>query len=394
MTRRTTEGMVLAILVVAALGAGYLAVNTGRQASTSAQGYGDGTISTSDSRGSSASISSASGGQPIPVTTVETGNFSLPGGIAYALDSSTNRMFILGTSSLTVVDMSSVSVIAKVELPANNTGGSINAGLTLDPNTGTVYASVQGEVVEVNGSTNTLVGVIPLALSTLAFNPATHVLWGTMFRDRGGIGSQNGSLVGVDVRTNSVVENVSIGFEPFDVAVDSRTNMVYSDGCTYSFVCGSEVAVVDGARGTLVATVSLGSGYYPTMTLNPATHVLYVSGEKQLAAINGTTGGVIFKVDLQTCGPFVNMVVDPSSNLVLTATATNYYYLLAYDGATGKLVNMYSFPSTPVPVALNPNSGELYLWTTAGPFISIRMLSAPGNVNSALIGAGRQCPIP
>jgi hypothetical protein len=87
------------------------------------------------------------------------------------------------------------------------------------------------------------------------------------------------------------------------------------------------------------------------------------------------------------------MVVDPSANLVYTA-AVNYDYLLAYDGATGKLVSMYSFSSTPVPVALNPNNGELYLWTTAGPFISIHTLSAPGNVNTALIGAGRQCGLP
>jgi hypothetical protein len=341
---------------------------------------------------SNAAHTGTSGRQPIPVATVETGNFSLPGGIRYALDSSTNRMFILGTSSLTVVDASSHSVIAKVPFPANNTGGLVNAGLAVDTSANMVYASVQGEVVEVDGSTNTLVGVIPLGLRTLAFDPATRVLWGTMFRDPGGIGSLSGSLVGVDVRTNSVVENVSIGFEPFDVAVDRHMHMVYADGCTYGKVCGSKVAVVNGTSGTLVAKVELGSGVYPTMAFDSATRVLYVSGD-QLVAINGTTGAVIFKADPQTCGPFTIMVVDPSANLVYTA-AVNYDYLLAYDGATGKLVNMYSFSSTPVPVALNPNNGELYLWTTAGPFISIHMLSAPGNVNSALIGAGRQCGLP
>jgi hypothetical protein len=79
---------------------------------------------------------------------------------------------------------------------------------------------------------------------------------------------------------------------------------------------------------------------------------------------------------------------------MLTAPAAYYNYLLAYDGATGKLVDMYSFSSTPAPVALNPSNSELYLWTTAGRFLSIRVLSAPGDVNSTLIGNCRQCGLP
>jgi len=98
-------------------------------------------------------------------------------------------------------------------------------------------------------------------------------------------------------------------------------------------------------------------------------------------------------VNPKTCGPFTSMVVDPSTNLVYTSS-NSYSYLLAYDGATGKLVNMYSFPSTPVPVALNPDNGNLYLWTTSGPFLSIRLLSAQGSVNSTLLGNSQQCPLP
>jgi hypothetical protein len=40
-------------------------------------------------------IATWSQGQPIPVSMVETGNFSLPGGIAYAFDSSINRMYFV-----------------------------------------------------------------------------------------------------------------------------------------------------------------------------------------------------------------------------------------------------------------------------------------------------------
>lgn len=330
-------------------------------------------------------------GQPIPVAMVETDNFSAAGN-AFALNPSTNRMYILGTSSLTVVDLSTDSAIATVPFPANNTGGLINAGLAIDTSTDTVYASVAGEVLEVDGSTNTLVGEIPLPLRTLAFDSATHELWGTMFQEQGP-GPQNGSLVGFDVSTGAVLANVSVGFAPYDIAVNPKTNMVYADGCVQDFVCGSEAAIVNGTGGTLLTTVDLGSAYYPTMTLNPATDVLYVSGEQELAALNGTTGSLIFKVSPQTCGPFTGMVVDPSSNLVLTAAA-NSDYLLAYDGATGNLVNMYSFPSYVGPVAFDSGNSKLYVSTAAGDLIGMHMLAATGNVNSTLISSSGACPPP
>ena len=390
--RNAVVGVILAVLVASGLGVGYLASGSSSHTETTTTtskltSQQNTTSVTTYSMTSITTFSSISTGQPIPVATVETGNFSLPGGLAYVLDSSTDRMFILGTSSLAVVDMSSGSVIANVTLPANNAGGLINAGLALDPGTGTVYAAVQEVVVEVNGSTDTIVRELPLSFGTLAFASTTHMLWGTQPGDS--------ALVEVDPRTGSVVANVSIGFSPYDIAVDPSTGLVYSDGCNQEgLVCDSWASIVNGTSGTLVAKVEPGSGDYPTMALDPATHVLYVSGGQQLAAINGTTGTVIFNVNPQTCGPFVNIVVDPSLNLVLTTPATYYNYLLAYDGTTGKLVDMYSFSSTPVPVALNPNNGELYLWTTAGRFLSIHLLSTTGNVNSTLIGGGEACGVP
>jgi len=332
------------------------------------------------------SLSTATIGNPIPVSAVQAGNYSLPGG-TYVFDSSTNVMYVLDTSYLNVVNMSSLSVIAEVELPTNNTGGSINAGLTVDTGTNTIYVAVQGEVVAVNGSTNTIVRELPLSFGTLTFNQVTHKLWGTQpFRS---------ALVEVDPQTGSVQANVSIGYSPYDIAVDPSTGLVYSDGCQQEgLVCDSWASIVNGTSGRIVSKTELGSADYPTMTLDTETHVLYVSGGQQLAAINGTDGDVIFNVNPQTCGPFTSMVVDPSTNLVYTSPNSYYYYLLAYDGATGKLVNMYSFPSSPAPVALNPDNGNLYLWTTSGRFLSIRLLSAQGNVNSTLLGNSQQCPVP
>jgi YVTN family beta-propeller protein len=329
------------------------------------------------------------GGQPIPFASVETADIPVRGANAIAINANASRLYVLGASSLVVVDTSSHSVFANVSLPGTNLGGIINAGLAIDYNTGMVYASVEGKVVEVNGSTNSVTGQLPFSLGTLAFDSATHTLWGTQIWELSPAMHSNGSLVAVDVRTGSVIANVSVGFAPYDIAVDPHNGMVYSAGCSGSFVCGAEAAVVNGTSGTLVNTVGLPSAYYTTMTLSPTSDVLYVSGERLLAALNGTNGNQIFQADPQTCGPFVGMGVNPSSNQVLMVPQ-NYDYLLAYDGTTGALVNMYSFPGPVGAVAFSLSTNEIYVTGSAG-LLALRPSASTGNVNSTLIGSYQNC---
>jgi hypothetical protein len=398
--------VVISTLVVASLGIGYLAESsaartvTSSATSTSPFTYqtvtsnailssnsttvnGTTITETITSVSTSTFIATWSQGQPIPAAMVETDNFSVPDG-PFVFNPTTDRMYVLGTSSLTVVDASSHSVVATVPFPENNAGGSVNAGLAIDTSTDMVYATVQGEVVEMNGSTNTLVRGLPLSLGTLAFDPATGMLWGTQ--------PSHSRVVEVNVGTGSVVANISVAFEPFGITLDPKTGLVYADGCNImGLVCSPEEDIVDGTSGAIVATVQLGSP--PSMALDPSTHIVYVSGEQQFAAFNGITGKVIFDVDPQTCGPFTNIVIDPSANLVYMAPET-FNYLLAYDGATGKLVNMYVFENPIDQVAFNPSTSELYV-QTAGQLIALHPLSSTGNVDTSLIAPyGASCPLP
>jgi len=320
-------------------------------------------------------------------------NFSIPQGGAIAFNPGNNRFYILGTSTVTVVDAISHLVLATVPLPADNNGGSINAGLAIDASTGTVYASYQGGVAELNVSTNTLVGELPYNFGTLAVDSTTNDLWGTTSQGGGPDSGLSGHLVKVDLTTGSMVASVPVGFEPFDIAVDSATGMVFADGCAGSFVCGSQAAVVNGVRDAVVATADLGSDDYPTMVLNTTTHVLYVSGGEQLAAINETTGATIFNLNPGTCGPFTDMVVDPNTDLVYVSPA-NDNYLLAYNGSTGKLANMYAFGNSVGPVAFDPNTGNLFVIDTSGNLITMRPLTSTGNLDAVLLGSTNQCPLP
>jgi DNA-binding beta-propeller fold protein YncE len=246
-----------------------------RQTETTTSTYTVTSTITSQQIITSTVTSTGAGGGTIPVTSIEIANISIRGINAIAVNANASRVYVSGTSFMAVFDASSHSLLANISFPAKN----LDAGLAIDYSTGLVYATTQSQVVEVNGSSNSIAGSLPFSFDTIAFDSSTHTLWGTQIRALNPAMHSNGSLVGVDARTGSIIANISVGFAPTGIAVDPRTGHVYSAGCSGSFVCGSEAVVVDGKTKTVLATISLPSAYYSTMTLNPTTNILYVGRE-------------------------------------------------------------------------------------------------------------------
>ncbi|HYC11280.1 MAG TPA: hypothetical protein VEC02_01270 [Nitrososphaerales archaeon] len=337
------------------------------------------------------------GGSPIPVANVETANITIggtPGVIAVNPDS--GRIYVEDDYSrnLTVVDASTHSLVATVTLPAMS-----DRGIAIDYHANMVYVLVEGGIAEVNGSTNKVAGELQVDLvpGALAYDPAARVIYGATARQ---IAANNysGSLLGFDVRTGSLVANISLGFWAWDLAIDPLTHMVYAVGCTNSFLCFSEASFVNGTSRSVVNTLNLGADAIPTVAVNPKTNVVYLSGVAQLMALNGTNGKTIYEVNPQTC-VFSDMSIIQSSDQVL-ATSFDYNYVLVYDGASGVLVNMYSLTKVPSfgyfgvqDLAFNPNTGEVYV-TISTQLLAFHSVAATGNVNSTLVYPGQYCPPP
>jgi YVTN family beta-propeller protein len=329
--------------------------------------------------------STASPGSPLPISSVEAANISIGGSPrTIAIDPSTNRVYVADFfyNNLTVVDSKTNSVVARIALPADD-----NNGIAVDPNTNMVYVLVEGGVAEVNGTTNKVAGELQLdfGAGSMAYDPSNHMIYGSN-------GAGNGSLVGADVRTGDVVWNTSLGYWANSLAVDPQTNVVFAVGCYQGFVCDSVVSVVDGTNGRILNKITLGNDAYPRVTMNLVTHVAYVSGSAQLVALNGTTGRILFQVNSMVCGPFDSMAADPSSNQLLVVSL-DYNYVLAYDGTSGALLNMYSLPSTPQFVAFNSKTNEAYV-TIGSQLLSFQNSAGAGHYNSALVGSGQGCPLP
>ena len=393
---------VVAILVVASLGAGYLAGSVAQHTetltSTSTLLSQQTITSTLTSQKTVTSIITSFTGQPIPITEIETANITI-GGLpdSIAINPNDGRFYVtnLFSNNLTVVYTPPASALP---MTANITLPSRPSGIAIDYSTGTVYVGVTGGVEEINGSTNQIMGELHLGLDgSLAYNPSTHIIYG--LSGNGYLSGQEGleSLAAVDVRTGAVVANISLGYQAYGLALDPKTDMVFAAGCdAQGIVCNSMVSVVNGTSEALVATVRLGSDYGPNMAVDPETDVVYVTGEARLVALNGTNGDTIYSVNPLVCS-FDSMAVIPSSDqlaAVFTNASGTGNYVLVYDGASGALVNMYSFPSGLQSVAFDSNTGELYI-TQSSEFLS-QLVSFPnavstGSVDSALIGNGQNC---
>lgn len=387
---------VVAILVVASLGAGYLAGSVTQHTETltsTSTLLSQQTITstlTSQKTITSTITSTMFTGQPIPVADIEIANTTIGGSPeAIAINPNDSRIYVTNWSSnnLTVVytpPASALPLIANITLPSRP------GGIAIDYSTGTVYVAVSGGVEEINGSTNQIVGELRLGLGgSLAYNPSTHIIYG--LSGNGYLSGNEGleSLTAVDVRTGSVVVNISLGYQAYSVALDQKTGMVFVAGCdVQGIVCNSMASVVNGTSEALVATVHLGSPTYQSMAVNPETNVVYVSGWARLVALNGTNGDVIYSVNPLDCGPS-SMAVIPSSNQLAAVSRTGNY-VLVYDGASGALVNMYSLPSGLESFAFDSNTGEFYI-TQSGQLVSFPNAASTGSVDSALVGNGQGC---
>lgn len=375
--------VVLVVSVLAGLVAGYLIGNSNRLNSTvTSTTVGTTTVTLGISTSTtviSTVASTITQETPIPIASVETGNVSI--GAPWntiAVNPEANRIYVAGGSNvLTVIDAVSHAVVAMVTLPAD-----FNSGIAIDNRTGMVYVLVQGGVAEINDTTNTVVGELPISFGfrSIVYDSSTGTLYGS---------PGSGYLIGVDARTGAVTANISIGYWMSDILVNSRANLIYAIGCEQEVLfCGSVISVVNGTNSKLVNETYLGSESYATATINQETGLVYVSDVAQLVVMN-SLGAVIYNNYPDTCGPFIAMAADPLSNQVILAPQ-NYNYLLVYDGEYGNLVNMYSLPNAPQYVAFDSNTNETYV-IVGDSLIAFHGAASSGHVNSTLIGADQTC---
>ena len=179
--------------------------------------------------------------------------------------------------SATVIDAKSAKVVATIPL-----GGKPEFAVA-DPKAGLVFNNLEdkSELVAIDTKTHTVKNRWPIApgeeASGMAFDEKKHRLF---------LGCGNGKMVMIDSTTGKVLADVPIGDGVDANAFDPGTQLAFAS-------CGDGTVTIvkeDGDKLTVVQTLKTEKGAR-TMTIDPATHKIYLASAKFDAPAEGQRRG-------------------------------------------------------------------------------------------------------
>lgn len=231
-----------------------------------------------------------------------------PNGLAY--DPNSGMLFAVSgdPGELSVVDTNTWQVVA-------NLTETDPWGVAVNPNTDTVYVVHGGEsgsLSVIDGSSLNLIATVPIAGTndgaSVAVNTVTDRIYVT------------GVAAGVTVisgANNAVLATIAVESEPTAVAVNSQTNTIYvADGASNS------VSVINGTTNEVNFTIAVGNNP-DGIAVNPEDGEVYVSDSfsGDVAIISGTSDvQVAVAIIGLTAQPF-GIAVDPSTSTIYIADA-------------------------------------------------------------------------
>lgn len=230
-----------------------------------------------------------------------------------------------------------------------------------------------GGIVAINGTTDKIVAEYHFdTFGGFALNPNTGVLFGIY----GGPGTSSnstatGSLLEINGSSGSLIANVPLGALPLDVAINTETNTAYVLACKefYLNCAGTELLMVNATSGTLQSVSPLGFGELPfNLVVDTTTNVVYTMMEGPqnltLVAIDGASGGIDYSKPIGTsCGEAGALAIDSTSDTIYATAGC----LLVIDAPTGLLVSAdYAGGQQFGYVAFNPTASQVYVTTGAG----------------------------
>ena len=341
---------------------------------------------TTSSIGSTTATST--GGAP-PISGAALANVTLSGyPNEIALDANTSRIYVADGSAnkLTVLDASTHALIDTITLP-----GTSEFGMAVDAQNDIIYVPVSGctneinvtdscippgaaskgaDIVEIEGSTNSIVGEIPINVERLAVDPSSGTLYGVGGEELGLSGSDMGYILAIRESTGSVIANTSLNGYPLSLAIDTKTHMLYVSACQQlTLACGgAEVLIINGASLAVQSSVplSVDALNFPVV-VDPETDMVYTMGvgsNLTLFAINGASGAIEYSSNLggSCAGAGGGDLAMNAVNDQIYVAFNSQSYFLVIDAGTGHIVSMFSTENGLQYVAFN--SGNLQVYVT------------------------------
>jgi DNA-binding beta-propeller fold protein YncE len=307
-------------------------------------------------------------------TVISTG--IIPAGVA--VDPSLNRMYIMGSGVLGILDGAthSFTTVETGISPRRSFPGQPSPGegfqevIAVNPVNHRVYLLGASELGIFNGVSQTLVHRLPLGglgADYLTVNPTTDTVYIVV----------HNRLVIVDGETLSIstVELPNIG-SAVGVACNTETNQIYVP-------VGLSLVVIDGATLQVTATIELGTFHLWGIAVNPVTNKIYLPANTSpdnrfvLIVVDGVTLEVShspinqYPLDLEpiAVGPVLiysplDIAMDPASDSMYIPALTfpfNKRLLVEIDGRSNRHKRILPTGFETFAIAVNPDSGLAYL---------------------------------
>jgi YVTN family beta-propeller protein len=172
------------------------------------------------------------------------------------------------------------TLVATIPLPAQPTASNfaLPQEVAIDEDRNLVYATVgyrldsgTGVVAVIDGSSDTLVGTIPVSYSPwgIGFNPGTGKLY---------VAHQGpGGVAVIDTLTATVVATINPSLRASGIAIDAANNLIYASQ-ENSF----NLWLIDGSTDSQLASFDVGVYRPSLLTLDAARNRLYISSNRSL----------------------------------------------------------------------------------------------------------------
>jgi YVTN family beta-propeller protein len=232
--------------------------------------------------------------------------------------------------------------------------------VAVNPLTNRIYASGCNSqacnIAVIDGSTDTLMTLIPvnsgsfIGIQGMAVNPVTNRVYAS--------DADNLQFIVIDGRTNTIIDQVPLSFQPSGVAVNPKTNHIFIGNGGFP----GEIAVYDGQTDSQLASIPENSSISNIATNFRLDRAYGTVQSDSLAVVDGATNSQIANIPT---GSFPNGVdVNLQNGKVYVANSSSQTVTII-DGKTDQVLQTLPIPAVfPTGVAVNLGNGLTYISDT------------------------------
>ena len=307
----------------------------------------------------------------------EPGNGIHPSDIA--VNSTTNRIYILNATNISVIDSNTNKVIDTITPQFQVPGLTLLRGIVTNPTTNRIYVTYQGGgrgktkqdgVKVIDGETNRVIHTIPLGrnvnFSGLAINTKTNRIYVSE--------DIKIAVTVIDGNSNRIIDKIRV-FVAGQIVVNPVTNTVYVRS-------NRGITVIDGTtnkvRGLIKSTNFPGIGLGNRMGINTVTNRLYVnSSNNSISTIDGNTSEIIDNVALDSVNGGVSRIsVNSETNLIyILRIGEPILSVSVMDGNINQIIatvdNVSQGFIQPIGLGVDPSTNTIYATNSSDHTVSV-----------------------